>query len=426
MRKDLRTTHLIVGLFLILSLTPISSVASASSARLDPISLSFPYPQKGYVLSLYDCAAKTCATLRSTVDGGTSWSVVPIPSELGRRLQMESWGTYGTTYATLTVHFADAKNGWIYGTVPARVTPTTSNPNSVNRLWSTHDGGKTWQQVRLDPLSLTAGVVQMATHGAWTYLFGGSNTGGAYLLGTRSNVDQWSKKSSAELSMPAGGTQLVASFTFAGGNGWFVAGNDRGFTASARLLTNGSWGAWKGPSFEDFGASYTPIGVVTKKVLLAEGESAEIVYPPASSVPAGWNNGASWLFISYDAGMTFKPFRKLSSSYQGSYYSTVQGLPAVPVPGTILLQQASNAVIAWCEVRTGGAPGPSYSTAPSLKFFSPVTQRALRSQAESRVGRLTRSIERSMPEATGTKSACRSHQIRLPSIEGPIKVKAQF
>jgi hypothetical protein len=342
-RKDLKTTQLIACLFLVLSLIPMSSVAGASSAQLDPISLSFPNPQKGYVLSLYECAAKTCATLSGTADGGSTWSAVPIPSELGRRLQLESWGTYGTTYATLTVHFADAKNGWIYGTVPARVTPTTSNPNSVNRLWSTHDGGKTWQQVRLDPLSLTAGVVQMATHGAWTYLFGGSNTGGAYLLGTRSNVDQWSKKSSAELSMPAGGTQLVASFTFAGGNGWFVAGNDRGFTASARLLTNGSWGAWKGPSFEDFGASYTPIGVVTKKVLLAEGESAEIVYPPASSVPAGWNNGASWLFISYDAGMTFKPFRKLSSSYQGSYYSTVQGLPAVPVPGTILLQQASNA-----------------------------------------------------------------------------------
>ncbi len=342
MRKDLRTTQLIVSLFLVLSLIPISSVAGASSAQLDPISLSFPNPQKGYVLSLYDCAAKTCATLRGTVDGGSSWKAVPIPSELGRRLQLESWGTYGTTYATLTVHFADAKNGWIYGTVPAPVTPTTASPNSVNRVWSTHDGGKKWRQVRLDPLALTAGVVQMATHEAWTYLFGGSNTGGAYLLGTRSNVDQWSRKSSAEMSMPAGGTQLVGSFTFAGDNGWFVAGNDRSFTASARLLTNGTWGAWNGPSFEDFGASYTPICAVTDNVLLAEGESAEIVYPPASSVPSGWNDGASWLFISYDAGSTFKPFRKLSSSYQGSYYSTVPGLPAVPGPGTILLQQASN------------------------------------------------------------------------------------
>jgi len=341
-RRDPKVLPLIVCLLLVLFLIPTSNAAGASPVQLDSISLSFPNPQRGYVLSLYDCAAKTCAALRSTGDAGSSWSVVPIPSQLGRRLQLESWGTFGTTYATLTVHFADAKNGWIYGTVPAPVTPTTASPNSVSRLWSTHDSGKTWQQIRLDPLSLTYGVVQMATHGAWTYLFGGSNTGGADLLGTRSNVDQWSRKSSAEMGMPAGGTQLVGSFTFAGVNGWFVAGNDRSFTASARLLTNGSWGAWNGPSFESFGSSYTSIDAVTDRVLLAEGESAEIVYPPGSSVPSGWNNGASWLFISYDAGASFKPFRKLSSSYQGSYYSTVPGLPAVPVPGTILLQHASN------------------------------------------------------------------------------------
>jgi hypothetical protein len=213
----------------------------------------------------------------------------------------------------------------------------------VSRLWSTHNGGKTWQQVRLDPLSLTYGVIQMATHGKWTYLFGGSvTTSREYLLGTRSNVDQWSSKSSAEMGMPAGGTQLVGSFTFAGGNGWFVAGNDRGFTANARLLPDGSWGAWNGPSFESFGSSSTPIDAVTNRVLLAEGQSAGIVYPPASSVPSGWNNGASWLFISYDAGATFKPLRKISSTYQGSYYSIVPGLPATPVPGTILHQQASN------------------------------------------------------------------------------------
>lgn len=340
MRRYSRLSPLIACLLFVLLVFPTSGFAGASAVQLDSISLSFPNSQHGYVLSLYDCATKTCATLRSTSDAGSSWSVMPIPSQLGRRLQLESWGTYGTTYASLTVHFADATNGWIYGTVPAPVTPTTASPNSVNRLWSTHNGGKTWQQVRLDPLSLTAGVVQMATHGAWTYLFGGSNTGGDYLLGTRSNVDQWSRKSSAPMEMPAGGTQLVGSFTFAGSNGWFVAGNDRSFTASARLLSNGPWIAWNGPSFEHFGASFTPIDAVTNRVLLAEGQSAGFVIPPASSVPSGWNNGASWLFISYDTGATFKPFRKLSSTYQGSYYSTVPGLPAVPVPGTILLQEA--------------------------------------------------------------------------------------
>jgi hypothetical protein len=144
------------------------------------------------------------------------------------------------------------------------------------------------------------------------------------------------------MEMPAGGTQLEASFSFAGGNGWFVAGNDRGFTDSARLLSSGSWSAWNGPSFEKFDSSFTPIDALSNRVLLAEGESAGFGFPPASSEPSGWNNGARWLFISYDAGTTFKPLRKLSSTNQGSYYSTAPGLLAAPKPGTILLQHASN------------------------------------------------------------------------------------
>jgi hypothetical protein len=182
----------------------------------------------------------------------------------------------------------------------------------------------------------------MATHAELTYLFGASfQNGRAYLLATRSNADLWKSKSSAPMEIPAGGSQLEGAFTFAGSNGWFVAGNDRGFTASARLMSNGSWSAWNGPSFEKFGASFTPIGAVTNRVLLAEGESAGFVNPPSSSVPPGWNNGASWLFISYNAGATFKPFGQLSNSFQRSY-STVPGLPAVPVPGTILLQRTSS------------------------------------------------------------------------------------
>lgn len=341
MKELSRTRVFLGGAFLLLSLNLTPNVADATSLQLDPVSLSFPTPQLGYVLSLYDCATNTCAGLRSTNDGASSWSVVPIPSELDKNLQLVSWDTYGSGYATLNVHFADAQNGWIYGTVPAPVTPDTSSPNWQYRLWSTHNAGKSWQQIRLDPLSLSGGVVQMATHGAWTYLFGGSNdSGSAYILATHSSADQWVSKSNAQLEMPAGGTQLEGAFTFAGSNGWFVAGNDRGFTASARLSKDGSWSEWSRPSIETFGASFTPIVAVTNKVLLVECQSAGFVYPPASSVPRNWNRGASWLFISYDGGATFKPLRQLSSSYQGSY-STVPGLPAAPVPGTVLLQQAT-------------------------------------------------------------------------------------
>jgi hypothetical protein len=336
--SKLRPLFIAISLVFSLSLTP--TLADASVPQLDPVSLSFPSPQLGYVLSLYDCAAKTCAALRRTSNAASSWSVVATPSQLNKALQLVSWKTYGNAYATITVHFADAQNGWIYGTVPAPVTQNTSNPNWVYRLWSTHNGGTTWRQVRLGPLLLTGGVVQMATHGAWTYLFGGSNDSDhAYILATHSGVDQWTSKSNATMGMPAGGTQLEGAFTFKRSKGWFVAGNDRGFTVTAELSKDGSWSAWKATSFY-FGGSFNPIAGVTNNVLLAVGQSAGYVYPPASSVPRGWNNGASWLFISYNAGANFKPLRQLSRTYQGSY-STVPGLPATPVPGTILLQRAT-------------------------------------------------------------------------------------
>jgi hypothetical protein len=143
------------------------------------------------------------------------------------------------------------------------------------------------------------------------------------------------------MEMPAGGTQLEGEFSFVGSSGWFVAGNDRGFTASARLANDGAWHEWNGPTFEHFGSSFAPITPVTGKVLLAVSASAGFVIPPASSVPPNWNNEATWLFISYDAGATFKPFRELSGSYQSGYYA-VPGLPTAPVPGTILLQRATS------------------------------------------------------------------------------------
>src|ERR1700690_337476 len=124
--------------------------------------------------------------------------------------------------------------------------------------------------------------------------------------------------------MPAGGSSLEGAFTFAGSSGWFVAGNDRGFT-TARLASDGVWRAWKSTSIEKYDASFSPITAVSSKVLLFEGQNAGFVYQPASSVPRGWNKGASWLFISRDAGVTFKPWQQLSRSYHGSY-STVPGL----------------------------------------------------------------------------------------------------
>jgi hypothetical protein len=311
--------------------------AVVTPTRLNPISLSFSSPQNGYLLSLYDCATQTCANLRRTNDAGSTWTEVPIPSQLNKHMKLNSWHAYGASYSTLTVHFADARDGWIYGTVPVPNPADPSYPNLVSRLWSTHNSGRKWRQIRLGPLNLTGGEVAMATHGPWTYMFGGTNTSArSFILATKSSADIWRNESKGQMAMPAGGSQLEGAFSFVGSSGWFVAGNDRGFTASARLSKDGSWSKWTGPSVDD--ASFTPIAAVSKEELVIEGQSAGFVIPPSSTVPRGWNNGASWLFISHDAGATFEPFQQLSRSYHGSY-STVPGLPATPSPGTLLLER---------------------------------------------------------------------------------------
>jgi hypothetical protein len=323
----------------IISPESVSAETIAKTSPLNPISLSFSSPRDGYMLSLYDCARHTCANLRSTNDAGSTWSEVPIPSQLNKSLQLASWDSYGASYDTLTIHFGDARDGWIYGTIPVPDRLDPAYPNMVSRLWSTHNGGRTWRRIRLGPLRITLGVAAMATHGPWTYLFGGTNTSArSYILGTHSNVDQWTVKSKGQMGSPAGGTQLEGAFSFSGSKGWFVAGNDRGFTASARLCEDGSWQPWSGPTVDS--AAFAPIAVVSSNVLLIEGQSAGFVIPPASTVPRGWNNEASWLFISHNAGTTFKPYRQLSSSYRGGYSTApVPGLPATPIPGVILLQR---------------------------------------------------------------------------------------
>jgi hypothetical protein len=324
-----------------LLLVATTNSAGATAAQTDSISLSFPTPQLGYVLSLHDCASHTCATLRLTRDGGSAWSAVSLPRQLGQNLQRAPWSTYPSSYQTLTVHFADEANGWIYGTFP--VASNTAVSGIMGRIWSTHDGGKEWTKVHLGSMSRGGEVYQMATHGTWTYLFGASfYTGQAYLLSSPSNEDRWTNRSKrARVEVPAGGTQLEGAFTFAGSTGWFVAGNDRGFTASARLIGAGSWGAWNGPLVGKGSSSFTPILAVTSRVLVVNAEDAGFVTPPASSVPPGWNSEASWLFISKNSGASFAPLRRLSKSFQGNY-STSPGLSATPAPGTILLTSNSD------------------------------------------------------------------------------------
>jgi hypothetical protein len=314
--------------------------ASTAAAHLHPISLSFPSRTTGFALSLYDCSTRTCAAMERTTNAGTSWTGVRLPVGLNRGLNIAPWKLFSAYFDSLSlnIHFANVQDGWIYGTVPAPATPTTTNPNYAVRLWSTHDGGASWKWIPLGPLKIDYGVIQMATHGAVTYLYGASfRTSSARILATSSHNDRWTDATSSALRVPAGGTQMQGSFTFSGTHGWFVGGNDRGDLSQEQLTASGIWTNWSVRS-SAFNGSYAPVVAQSSHNLLVVATSALFVTPPAKSVPAGWNEGATWLFSSNDSGKSFKPVRQFSSSSKLGF-PVVQGLPVVTHSGAILLER---------------------------------------------------------------------------------------
>ncbi|MGC8510433.1 MAG: hypothetical protein ACP5PB_06130 [Acidimicrobiales bacterium] len=319
-----------------LGLPGAARAATAPTPR--PIALSFPSARVGYVLSLADCARRTCVTLERTRDAGARWTSVPVPGGLARSVARAAWGTYGGAdgYTTLSVHFADARDGWVYGVVPA-LAPSSS----VDRLWSTHTAGATWTSIPLGSLGIDLGVVTMATHGAWTYLYGASSSPQASILATASTQDRWRNRSQVKLWMPAGGTPLQGAFTFAGRQGWFTGGNDRGMWF-ARLGAHGMWAPWPVASPALRSAGFQPVADVAPDSLAIVAASAGFGYPPASAVPPGWNDGSTWLFASRDGGRTFVAQRELSASYH-RVFPVVAGLPATPAPGVLLVESETAA-----------------------------------------------------------------------------------
>jgi photosystem II stability/assembly factor-like uncharacterized protein len=121
--------------------TAASASGTPGSSGFEADSASFISASAGFVLGTRGCPGQPggvpplCpAKLVKTLNGGKTWTAVPVPAV---KLIM----AYATTPATAvsTVRFANASNGWLF------------NP----ALWATHDGGKHWTRVQL-PGSVTA------------------------------------------------------------------------------------------------------------------------------------------------------------------------------------------------------------------------------------------------------------------------------
>jgi hypothetical protein len=103
-----------------------SIAGTGSSARPSFVPLSFTAISvtHWWVLGAVPCGAKDCLSLKTTTNGGATFTSLPAPP-----------GSFAPGAAPVgsSVRFADAKDGWVFGP----------------KLYATHDGGLRWTAIKM-------------------------------------------------------------------------------------------------------------------------------------------------------------------------------------------------------------------------------------------------------------------------------------
>jgi hypothetical protein len=333
---------------------------SASAApRFEPRSMTFPSASVGWVLGTVRCRqGGTCFALRETKDAGRSWVSRPFPSALAAAIRRAPAGAQAQfeDEGPLSVHFADANDGWIYGAL-----------GSHPLLWSTHDGGRIWRQQ--PPRTLTArgegAILDVASAAGTARLMVSIIPKGVSVESSPVGVDRWRISSSPHLGFPAGGSQLVGAFVLSGGEGWLVVGNDRGTTGSARLNGGGQWVRWT-PPCAAVGDGFAVPAAPTPRTLFAVCVMGGYASALSSAAPPGATLGSSWLYLSTNGGQTFTPGPELGPL--GIYFGEIVS----PSAGVLLLTrsgahgedliESSDGGVNWTVVYRGAVGAPSFAT----------------------------------------------------------------
>ena len=153
----------------------------STNPRFNAISFSFDSPANGWALGLLPCAKATgCLALRETLDHGRSWSPRSLPAALVALSNKNTSGSGFERDGALSIFFADAENGWIYGLERGRPV-----------FFSTHDGGTQWRQLSTSlegpygvifDIAATRGTAYLVAqsrsyHGVWSAQRWGETTG---------------------------------------------------------------------------------------------------------------------------------------------------------------------------------------------------------------------------------------------------------
>lgn len=292
------------------SSTPPTTSTPTGHAGFSPVSVTFPSAETGWVLGTITAGTVVKLAVVRTTDGGITWTRSPAPDV-----------TFDSGARDLAmIRFADSKNGWI--TAPVTTTPSGPLPST---LWSTHDGGASWQQVAVPDggyvtaLEVSDGVFQLAELATT-----GSGATAVFLYSSAAASDSWVRSAA---SLPIGaGPVASAQLTLQGGGGWAIE-VDRTVGAGARLAS-GAWEPWTPPCTDANGSASIAASSTTEVVALCH----EGVWGPP---PAGTTPGP-WLFVSSDGGSHFSAVGAIptTAAVAGAYsLATPPGEPQVVVVG---------------------------------------------------------------------------------------------
>lgn len=150
-----------------------------------PASVTAVSDSRFWVLGIVPCSSPPCTSLVRTTDGGRSFVGLPTPRAT----------LAGTSPSSVSaIRFADRQNGWVFG----------------RSLWSTHDGGASWQRVGLAHEVI---ALEAANGAVWAVVADCSGSACSHYALDKSPVDSdsWTRVRSLPASGPAPSIALRGS-----------------------------------------------------------------------------------------------------------------------------------------------------------------------------------------------------------------------
>jgi photosystem II stability/assembly factor-like uncharacterized protein len=284
------------------SASPTTSPSGPIPSDFQPVSVTFVSANEGWVLGGVPCASGQCPFIVRTLDGGQTWTPVAAPATTITSGSPVPAGYVDVTGGVDGIRFADPLDGWVFGP----------------ELWSTHDGGMTWQRVTLPgasgaaivALEARAGSVQAAVYDPAT----------EFVVATSPVIsDQWTI-GGVTTSMGAGPVPQ-AGLVLAGRSGWMLVVN-RTVVGGLSLGSTG-WVSWQ-----------PPCQGVNGPALLAASDNLHLV---AACDEGVWGPGPG--------ATTYAPEEHLYSSTNGGT-SFTRSSAALPYSGVSAIASPTSSVIA--------------------------------------------------------------------------------